>query len=95
MTPQLIPLEPSGIRSERKIIDFGFDYKIYIDPQNNELYYKLYVDNKYVGDTEYNDNFDEYEIICYDLISYEIVISIVKNKVNVWAWFNNIFTSVN
>lgn len=95
MIPQLLPLEPSGCKSDQEIIDMGFDSTITIDPQNNEAYYQLYKNDEHVGDTEYNDNYDEYEIICYDEKSFDIVKSIVGNKVNVWAWYDNVFTNVN
>lgn len=95
MMPKLLPLKSSGCKTDWEIINMGFSYKVCFDSQNNETYFKLFVRDKFVGDTEYNDVFDEYEIVCYDEKSYKLVKKFVRNKVNVWAWFNAIGTNEN
>ena len=92
---QLRELKKKGIESSEEVLQMGFEGKPAVDPQNEEFYFKLYLNGEYVGDTELNETNGDIEIVCYNKVSYDKVMEIVGERVTVWAWFDNVFTNNN
>jgi hypothetical protein len=80
---------------EGDLFRVGFDCERWLDPQNNELYYKLFIDGEYVGDSELNEFNGDIEIVCYNKVSYDKVVNLVGNQFTIWAWFDNVCTNNN
>ena len=81
--------------TEKDLWKLGFRGIKTYDPEEDENYYKLFLNGKEVGFTEINEENGDIEIICESKVNYDKVIEIVGEKVTVWAWYNNVCTNLN
>ena len=72
---------------ESDLWKFGFEGEMTYDPDEDENYYKLFLNGEEVGYTEINEVNGDIEIICESRMNYNKVIKVVGKKVTVWAWY--------
>jgi len=72
---------------ESDLWEFGFEGKKVYDPDEDENYYKLFLNGEEVGYTEIHEVTGDIEIICDHEEKYDEVVKIVGDKVIVWAWY--------
>ena len=69
---------------EEDLWEFGFRGIRTYDPEEDENYYKLFLDGEEVGWTEINEANGDLEIVCNTKVKYDKVIKVVGKAIYVW-----------